>query len=83
MTNCISPQTSKHTPHPSALTRAADFLSAYCLGFAVEDAIAMLRMEELYIVSLSVALLPSVPPFLRFLGASRPLPLSAEPLEYV
>ncbi|BGP10217.1 pre-rRNA-processing protein pno1 [Rhodotorula toruloides] len=50
----IEMKTSKHTPHPSALTRAADFLSAYCLGFAVEDAIAMLRMEELYIESFEI-----------------------------
>lgn len=46
------PQTSKHTPSPSSLTRAADFLSAYALGFAVDDAIALLRLEELYIVRL-------------------------------
>lgn len=50
-TRALFLQTSKHTPHPSALTRASDFLGAYCLGFAVEDAIAMLRLEELYIVS--------------------------------
>ncbi|BGP57075.1 hypothetical protein JCM8202_006304 [Rhodotorula sphaerocarpa] len=50
----VEMKTSKHTPHPSALTRAADFLSAYCLGFAVEDAIAMLRLEELYIESFEI-----------------------------
>ncbi|GAA5840456.1 hypothetical protein JCM9279_007331 [Rhodotorula babjevae] len=50
----IEMKTSKHTPHPSSLTRAADFMSAYCTGFAVEDAIAMLRMEELYIESFEV-----------------------------
>ncbi|GAA5926259.1 Pno1p [Sporobolomyces koalae] len=31
-----------------------DFLSAYALGFAVDDAIAMLRLEELYIESFEV-----------------------------
>ncbi|GAA5986233.1 hypothetical protein JCM10908_006466 [Rhodotorula pacifica] len=50
----VEMKTSKHTPHPSALTRAADFLGAYCLGFAVEDAIAMLRLEELYIESFEI-----------------------------
>ncbi|GAA6015090.1 hypothetical protein JCM10207_008727 [Rhodosporidiobolus poonsookiae] len=50
----IEMKTSKHTPHASSLTRASDFLSAYCLGFAVEDAIAMLRMEELYIESFEI-----------------------------
>ncbi|GAA6061083.1 hypothetical protein JCM10212_006284 [Sporobolomyces blumeae] len=50
----IEMKTSKHTPGPSALTRAVDFLSAYALGFAVDDAIAMLRLEELYIESFEV-----------------------------
>lgn len=43
-------QTSKHTPSPSSLTRASDFLAAYALGFSAEDAIALLRLEELYVV---------------------------------
>ncbi|BGP42047.1 pre-rRNA-processing protein pno1 [Rhodotorula kratochvilovae] len=47
-------KTSKHTPHPSSLTRAADFLAAYCTGFEYQDAIAMLRMEELYIESFEI-----------------------------
>ncbi|SCV71342.1 BQ2448_2930 [Microbotryum intermedium] len=47
-------QTSKHTPSPSSLTRASDFLSAYALGFAVEDAIALLRLEELYVESFEI-----------------------------
>jgi len=47
-------QTSKHTPHPSSLSRASDFLAAYALGFAVEDAIALLRLEELYVESFEV-----------------------------
>ncbi|GAA5961517.1 hypothetical protein JCM3765_003615 [Sporobolomyces pararoseus] len=50
----IEMKTSKHTPGPSALTRAVDFLSAYALGFAVDDAIAMLRLEELYIETFEV-----------------------------
>lgn len=50
----IECKTSKHTPAPSSLTRAVDFLNAYALGFAVEDAIAMLRLEELYIESFEI-----------------------------
>ncbi|KAK4057083.1 pre-rRNA-processing protein pno1 [Microbotryomycetes sp. JL221] len=50
----IEIKTSKHTPGPSSLTRAADFLAAFNLGFAVEDAIAMLRLEELYIESFEI-----------------------------
>ncbi|ORY75990.1 hypothetical protein BCR35DRAFT_267615 [Leucosporidium creatinivorum] len=50
----VEMKTSKHTPSPSSLTRAADFLSAYALGFAVDDAIALLRLEELYIESFEI-----------------------------
>ncbi|GAA5908450.1 hypothetical protein JCM5296_002166 [Sporobolomyces johnsonii] len=50
----VEMKTSKHTPGPSALTRAVDFLGAYALGFAVDDAIAMLRLEELYIESFEI-----------------------------
>lgn len=67
-------QTSKHTPHPSSLTRAADFMAAYCTGFAVEDAIAMLRMEELYIVRSrpsSLLLPPILTPSLHTAGIFR------------
>ncbi|KDE03537.1 hypothetical protein MVLG_06003 [Microbotryum lychnidis-dioicae p1A1 Lamole] len=51
---CVEMKTSKHTPSASSLTRASDFLSAYALGFAVEDAIALLRLEELYVESFEI-----------------------------
>ena len=55
---CLTPQTSKHTPAPGAqlLQKAADFLGAFALGFAVEDAIALVRMDDLYVESFDVRL---------------------------
>ncbi|KAK4702736.1 RNA-binding protein PNO1, partial [Phenoliferia sp. Uapishka_3] len=50
----VEMKTSKHTPSPSSLTRATDFLGAYALGFTAEDAIALLRLEELYVESFEV-----------------------------
>ncbi|KAL8284130.1 hypothetical protein RQP46_004879 [Phenoliferia psychrophenolica] len=50
----VEMKTSKHTPSASSLTRASDFLGAYALGFTAEDAIALLRLEELYVESFEV-----------------------------
>ncbi|KAI5474165.1 pre-rRNA-processing protein PNO1 [Pseudohyphozyma bogoriensis] len=50
----VEMKTSKHTPSPSSLTRASDFLGAYALGFSAEDAIALLRLEELYVESFEI-----------------------------
>jgi len=46
-----SPQ---HTLDPSALQKGADFLTAFMLGFEVQDAVALLRLEDLYIESFNV-----------------------------
>ena len=67
----IQEQTSKHTPSPAntILQKAADFLAAYALGFQAEDAIALVRMDDLYIESFEVSypsllhFAPSVFPF--------------------
>ena len=44
-------QTSEVTGSSSALHKSADFLRAFLLGFSVSDAIALLRLDELYIES--------------------------------
>mmetsp|Transcript_9385 Transcript_9385/g.26333 ORF Transcript_9385/g.26333 Transcript_9385/m.26333 type:complete len:222 (-) Transcript_9385:1609-2274(-) len=47
-------RTSEHTTDPGALQKAEDFLRAYMLGFAVQDAMALLRIDDLYIDSFEV-----------------------------
>ncbi|KAI9592604.1 pre-rRNA-processing protein PNO1 [Syncephalis fuscata] len=42
-------RTCKQTTEASALQRGADFVKAYALGFEMEDAIALLRLDDLYI----------------------------------
>ena len=36
------------------LNRASDFMKAFCLGFGLNDAIAMLRLDDLYIESFEI-----------------------------
>ena len=45
----VEMRSSKYTVDPGALQRGEDFVRAFCLGFDLEDAIAMLRLDELYI----------------------------------
>ncbi|KAI8057026.1 pre-rRNA-processing protein PNO1 [Syncephalis plumigaleata] len=45
----VEVRTCQQTTDASALQRGADFVKAYALGFQVEDAIALLRLDDLYI----------------------------------
>ncbi|CAE6448177.1 unnamed protein product, partial [Rhizoctonia solani] len=42
-------RTSKHTKDIGAIQKGADFVKAYALGFDVNDAIALLRLDDLYL----------------------------------
>ena len=42
-------KTSPFTTDTGALQRAEDFIKAFLLGFEIRDAIALLRMEDLFI----------------------------------
>jgi RNA-binding protein PNO1 len=42
-------QMSKQTEETGALQKGADFVRAFALGFEVEDSIALLRLDDLYI----------------------------------
>ena len=53
-TKQVEIQTSEHTQDIGALQRAADFVRAFLLGFEVKDALALLRMDELYVDSFDV-----------------------------
>ena len=51
---CIELQSTPDTVEAGSLQKAADFVRAFVLGFEVKDALAMLRMEDLYIESFRV-----------------------------
>ncbi|KAA8499709.1 Pre-rRNA-processing protein PNO1 [Porphyridium purpureum] len=53
-TKAVELKTCKTTCEPSALQKGADFVKAFVTGFEVQDAIAILRLEELYIESFEV-----------------------------
>lgn len=42
-------QTSPHTVDSSCLQKGEDYIHAFMLGFDIDDAIALLRMDDLYI----------------------------------
>ena len=48
-------RTSKHTTDTGALQQAENFVRAFNLGFAVEDAVALLRLDDLYIETFQVS----------------------------
>lgn len=53
-TKTVELRTNKSTEDESALQKGADFIKAFTLGFDVEDAIALLRLDDLYIETFEV-----------------------------
>ncbi|KAH9989955.1 hypothetical protein BJV77DRAFT_947988 [Russula vinacea] len=51
---CVEMRTSKHTKELGALQKGADFVKAYALGFDVNDSIALLRLDDLYLDSFEI-----------------------------
>ncbi|KAF7185296.1 Pre-rRNA-processing protein PNO1 [Pseudocercospora fuligena] len=47
-------RTSPHTTDTGAIQKGADFIEAFCLGFDLDDAIALLRLDDLYIRSFEI-----------------------------
>ncbi|CAM9599711.1 unnamed protein product, partial [Ectocarpus sp. 13 AM-2016] len=53
-TRNVELKSSKHTGDASALQKTADFIQAFMLGFEVQDAVALLRLDDLYVDSFQV-----------------------------
>jgi len=53
-TRSIEMKTSPHTIDSGALQKGADFCSAYMLGFEVQDAVALLRLDDLFVEAFQV-----------------------------
>ncbi|KAF8920992.1 hypothetical protein CPB85DRAFT_1210868 [Mucidula mucida] len=51
---CVEARTSRATKDIGALQKGADFVKAYALGFDVNDAIALLRLDDLYLDSFEI-----------------------------
>ncbi|KAK6350962.1 pre-rRNA-processing protein pno1 [Orbilia javanica] len=47
-TRTVEIRNNKKTEDPGALQKAADFVKVFTLGFDIDDAIALLRLDELY-----------------------------------
>ncbi|KAJ2450773.1 pre-rRNA-processing protein pno1 [Coemansia sp. RSA 2336] len=50
----IEIRTCEETEDVGSVQKAADFVRAYCLGFTVEDSLALLRMDDLYLDSFEI-----------------------------
>lgn len=53
-TKSVQLKVSKETTDPGAIQKAEDFVKAFVLGFAIPDAIALIRLDDLYIESFEV-----------------------------
>ncbi|KAI0797608.1 hypothetical protein C8Q75DRAFT_709284 [Abortiporus biennis] len=51
---CVEIRTSKATKEVGALQKGADFVKSFALGFDVNDAIALLRLDDLYLDSFEI-----------------------------
>ena len=45
----VEMRTSEHTEDIGALQKGADFVEAFMLGFEIADAVALLRLDDLYV----------------------------------
>ena len=53
-TRCVEMKTSEFTTIQGALQKAADFVQAFIMGFEIRDAIALLRLDDLFIESFEI-----------------------------
>lgn len=53
-TRMVELKTSEHTVDPGALQKGEDFIRAFVLGFEVQDSVALLRLDDLYIETFEI-----------------------------
>lgn len=53
-TKQVEIQTSEYTEDIGALQRATDFVKAFLLGFEIKDAVALIRLDDLYVDSFDI-----------------------------
>ncbi|RKP03122.1 hypothetical protein CXG81DRAFT_29362 [Caulochytrium protostelioides] len=53
-TRSVELRNGPETTHETSLQKGADFVRAFAMGFAIEDAIALLRMDDLYLETFEV-----------------------------
>ena len=51
---CVELKTSAHTDDVDTLQKAADFVRAFILGFEITDAVALLRVDDLFVDTFQV-----------------------------
>jgi len=51
---CVELRTNKETKSKQNIQKAADFLKSFMLGFDLSDAIAMLRLDDLYLETFEI-----------------------------
>lgn len=53
-TRSIELKTSKYTTDSGALQKGADFVQAFLMGFEIQDAVALLRLDDLFVDSFEI-----------------------------
>lgn len=75
-TKSVELRTSKHTESTAAIQKGADFVQAFAYGFDVDDAIALLRMDSLYIQTFEIKDIRTLSTLQRCRGYSLALALT-------